>query len=242
LRTRRKPARGGPNPNGNQPRVHRTQAWPEDPREAVSRNALKHGTYSKRVVLPWEDPAEVQAFAEGLRRHFQPRNPVESFHLEEMISYGWRMLQQREARSAAMQTTYQESYDADDGTPAERRLRAIVAAADNGTVEAIGRQATSDARAFQRALENFQRARAESLIGFPIVPGLRLSLQVPINPIAAPQPVEPPAERALRPSKGPSDDPALRSAEGPSDGRALRLSKGPSDQSGPPAPGTELDE
>jgi hypothetical protein len=62
---------------------------------ASSNNALKHGLYSSKVVLPGEDPAELDALRADLLAEHQPGNETEKLLVLEMADNYWRLRRAR---------------------------------------------------------------------------------------------------------------------------------------------------
>jgi hypothetical protein len=54
-------------------------------------NALKSGIDAKSLVIPGEDPAELEALAENYHRQFQPASPVEICLLDALITADWEL-------------------------------------------------------------------------------------------------------------------------------------------------------
>lgn len=57
----------------------------------ASRNAVKHGLLASTTLLPDEDPAELEAFAEGLLDDLQPQGAAEELLVERIVSSAWRL-------------------------------------------------------------------------------------------------------------------------------------------------------
>jgi hypothetical protein len=74
---------------------------------ASSRNSFKHGLYSKALMYPGENPAELDALKSDLRRDHQPANTTEEILVNEMAEHFWRIRRwrEREARLMAIETT-----------------------------------------------------------------------------------------------------------------------------------------
>lgn len=56
-----------------------------------STNALKHGLFSKKIVLECEDQAEFDALLNGYVAHFHPATPVECDLVREIAASRWRL-------------------------------------------------------------------------------------------------------------------------------------------------------
>jgi hypothetical protein len=59
-------------------------------KERSKRNALKHGVFSKQVVLPGESGTEFRALLGGLRDYFQPEGTPEDMLVEKLAVQFWR--------------------------------------------------------------------------------------------------------------------------------------------------------
>jgi hypothetical protein len=74
---------------------------------ASSRNSFKHGLYSKALIYPGENPAELDALKSDLRAERQPVNTTEEILVNEMAEHFWRIRRwrEREARLMAIEAT-----------------------------------------------------------------------------------------------------------------------------------------
>ena len=68
-----------------------------------SRNSFKHGLYAKALVLPGEDPAELEQLRASLRAEHQPANTTEDILVNELAENFWRIRRMREREAVAMQ-------------------------------------------------------------------------------------------------------------------------------------------
>jgi hypothetical protein len=67
-----------------------------DEGKAASRfNALKHGLEADSLVIPGEDPAELEALALDYQRQFDPQGPQERFLVEAIVSADWNLRRYR---------------------------------------------------------------------------------------------------------------------------------------------------
>jgi hypothetical protein len=57
----------------------------------VAQNALKHGLLAQAALLPNEDGASFEAFADALLEELQPLGPVESLLADEIVNLAWRL-------------------------------------------------------------------------------------------------------------------------------------------------------
>ncbi|MGD0497127.1 MAG: hypothetical protein ABSC23_01700 [Bryobacteraceae bacterium] len=61
-----------------------------DAGKAVSRfNALKHGIDAHALVIPGEDPAQLEALALEYQRRFQPADPMEAYLIDTLVGADW---------------------------------------------------------------------------------------------------------------------------------------------------------
>ena len=67
-----------------------------------SQNSFKHGLYSKQLVLPDEDPAELDAVRADLRAEHQPINETEAILVNELAEQFWRLRRMRELEADAL--------------------------------------------------------------------------------------------------------------------------------------------
>jgi hypothetical protein len=67
-----------------------------------SRNSFKHGLYSKELVLPNEDPAELDQLRASLRTEHQPINTTEDMLVNDLAENFWRLRRMREFETRAM--------------------------------------------------------------------------------------------------------------------------------------------
>ena len=80
-----------------------------------SQNALKSGIYSKSLLIPGEDPAELDALHDELYTHFAPANPDERNLLDLMITNQWT-LRRLHACHTQMWTRATETFGDPDDT------------------------------------------------------------------------------------------------------------------------------
>lgn len=81
---------------------HSTGPASADGKARSSRNSFKHGLYSKSLVLPNEDPAELDRLRAALRAEHQPINTTEEILVNELAENFWRLRRMREREASAM--------------------------------------------------------------------------------------------------------------------------------------------
>ena len=86
---------------------HSTGPVTPEGKAASSRNSFKHGLYSKALMYPGENPAELDALKSDLRAEHQPTNTTEEILVNEMAEHFWRIRRwrEREARLMAIEAT-----------------------------------------------------------------------------------------------------------------------------------------
>lgn len=75
----------------------------QDGKANSKRNSFKHGLYARDLVLPSEDPAELDQLRATLRREHQPANETESILVNEIAEHFWRLRRMREFEARGMQ-------------------------------------------------------------------------------------------------------------------------------------------
>ena len=61
-------------------------------RAAVRLNGIKHGLSAKTLVLPGEDPAELEALLDSIQAEHEPATPTEEILVRQIAMAGWRLL------------------------------------------------------------------------------------------------------------------------------------------------------
>ncbi len=68
-----------------------------------SQNSFQHGLYSKQLILPGEDPAELDHLRATLRIEHQPSGTVEEILVDELAQHFWRLRRFRELETRSLQ-------------------------------------------------------------------------------------------------------------------------------------------
>jgi hypothetical protein len=113
----------------------------------VSINALKHGLYAEKLILPDEDPRAFESLAERLRDVYQPDGADEEEIVDQLILLRWRL-----RRPARVETGL---FAGSDGTLADAFAR------HERTFTALSRYEASLERSFHKNLETLERLQAE---------------------------------------------------------------------------------
>lgn len=126
-----------------------------------SQNSFKHGLYSNQLIMPGEDPAELDALKADLIAEHRPANQTEHILVNEIAEHYWRIRRMRALEARAFTP---ENLDAwcDNGLLA--LLQRTMAAAERGLHKALTalRQQRKD-RDIPRPAENgFVSQKSES--------------------------------------------------------------------------------
>ncbi len=84
-------------------------ATPEG-KAASSRNSFKHGLCSKQLVIPGEDPAELDALKASLFAEHQPACETEAILVNEMAEQFWRIRRARAFEANLLQAEFNLSH------------------------------------------------------------------------------------------------------------------------------------
>jgi hypothetical protein len=69
----------------------------------ASHNSFKHGLYAQSLVLPDEDPAELEELRASLRAEHQPANTTEDILVNELAEHFWRLRRMRDFEATGLQ-------------------------------------------------------------------------------------------------------------------------------------------
>ncbi|MGD0498557.1 MAG: hypothetical protein ABSC23_08985 [Bryobacteraceae bacterium] len=128
-----------------------------DAGKAASRfNALKHGIDARSLVIPGEDPAQLEALALEYQRRFQPADPMEAYLVDTLVGADWdrRRYARIEAQLIRVLVAAQES-------PSDTPLGDVFhndSVKGNALQKIFRRQAAAE-RSYFRALAELRRAQ-----------------------------------------------------------------------------------
>ena len=72
--------------------------------KAASRfNALKTGILAKSLVIPGEDPAELEELAAAYTLQFQPADPIDRFSVDALVMADWQLRRLRKIEAQLWQ-------------------------------------------------------------------------------------------------------------------------------------------
>jgi hypothetical protein len=100
-------------------------------KERSSQNSLKHGLFSTRVVLPYENQSEYDALLAGLTDHYQPVGVEEITMVREVTDNYWKIQRARRVEHAIIEShatsdlAYAEWIMSDDYLRYERIMRMV---------------------------------------------------------------------------------------------------------------------
>jgi len=136
-----------------------------------AQNALKHGLFSRRVLLKDEDPAELEALRIAVFAEEKPIGYLEEMHTDRVVAAVWRMLRAVQVETANMDKIYAEVYATGEGfSQEERHLRALVATFSNRYVQYIREHAAAFDRDLRRAKQDLAYQQLSRQAGGAPVP------------------------------------------------------------------------
>ena len=157
--------------------------------KAVSRfNALKSGIHAKSQVIPGEDPAELEALAEGYHQEWVPTSNLECFLVDSLVRADW--LLRRLSRVEAETWTF-EVEEARKSVFSPLNEDAPLGQIYNRTDDRytrLQRRMDSAERSYYRALTQLQRLRAGDRPAAPLRADCESRNPVPLPPPEAPPP------------------------------------------------------
>jgi hypothetical protein len=121
---------------------------------ASSKNALKHGIYSKFACIPGEDPEKLDALREDLRAEHQPASLTEEILVDELAHHYWRIKRYRYLESH-MWTTPGRDAQGDLCADTQR----VVWMIDHGLAALYHRALNSADRSFYKTLKTLQETK-----------------------------------------------------------------------------------
>jgi hypothetical protein len=160
-------------------------------------NALKHGMDAQSLIIPGEDPADLDALAYDYHEQFRPYGPEETFLVETLIRADWNKRRLRRIETELFHALRAEQEAA--GVRAGFLLAAVfVQNGGNNALDKIFRRLEAAERTWFRARKELRRAQQERQSSDPDDDGparlapARRSGGYPARPLA-PVPVPVPA-------------------------------------------------
>ncbi|HYI96810.1 MAG TPA: hypothetical protein VEX68_24930 [Bryobacteraceae bacterium] len=150
-----------------------------------SRNSLKHGLTSSRVVLAHESQEEYDALELSFLRRFKPADEVETELVIEMAASRWRLRRIELMEDAVFKKAMREQAEllGPDADPAEIRDAAYVYVAESKTMRTLASHSRQLRRSYERAwkeLEGLQNQRKQELENEPTVRSTQALQSVPV--------------------------------------------------------------
>jgi hypothetical protein len=129
-------------------------------RAAARFNALKHGMDAQSLIIPGEDPAELEALAHDYHAQFRPHGPEETFLVETLIRTDWNKRRLRRIETGLFDALIAEQEAS--GAPANTILGAAFAQnGGNSALDKIFRRLETAERTWFRARQELRRAQRE---------------------------------------------------------------------------------
>jgi hypothetical protein len=180
-------------------------------------NALKHGMDAQSLIIPGEDPAELDALAHDYHEQFRPYGPEETLLVETLIRADWNRRRLRRIETELYRTLIAEQEAA--GAPANTILGAVFAQnGGNNPLDKIFRRLETAERTWFRAVKELRRAQQQRQSSAPdddgpalLAPGSRPLPPLPM-PLAPAQAFGFVSQLQLRTSTPSTPAPALNPA------------------------------
>lgn len=128
-------------------------------KERASRNALRHGLTSDKVVLPGESLAAYEEFRDSFFEQYQPANPGEIRALNRMIDSEWRLTRARRVHTAFFAQRIAEIQRENPGVDYDTASAMLFSLKDEmKRMQLMLRYVTAEERAFCKAQKDFETA------------------------------------------------------------------------------------
>ena len=133
-------------------------------KESSSQNSLKHGLYSRRVVLPHESQDQYDALLAEMTNHYQPVGPQEANFVREVVDNQWKLERARRIEMQLLESLVQSDADlancmTSGGFPELDRIARVIARAESAWYRSI---ACLDRLQSARRREELRQARASA--------------------------------------------------------------------------------
>ena len=121
---------------------------------ASSKNAFKHGLYSKSACIPGENPEDLDALRADLRAEHQPASPTEEILVDELAHHYWRI---NRCRYLETHMWAEQGRGQDGGLDAD--VNRVLWMIDHGMAALFHRTLTSAERSFHKTLKTLQETK-----------------------------------------------------------------------------------
>jgi hypothetical protein len=133
-----------------------------------SRNSLKHGLASARVVLPHESQEEYDRLEASLVDRFKPYDEIERALVHQMAASLWRLSRIEEMEAALFHKAFKQQHELlrPEADPEELRMAAYAEVAESKGLRMLSRHQSQLRRAYEKAwkeLEILQEHRSQEV-------------------------------------------------------------------------------
>ena len=151
-----------------------------------SRNSLKHGLTSSRVVLSHESQEEYDALESSFLRRFKPADEVETELVIEMAAARWRLRRVELMEDAVFKKAMRDQAEllGSDADPADIRDAAYIFVAESKTMRTLASHSRQLRRSYERAwkeLEGLQDQRKQEQENEPTIRSTQPLQSVPAS-------------------------------------------------------------
>jgi hypothetical protein len=135
----------------------------EEGKAISSRNSLRHGLSSARVVLPHESQEEFDHLEAGIAKHFNPVSELERELVHEMAAARWRLRRVEDMEAALFQKFFREQQEAlgAEADPVAIRQAAYVELAESKSFRILSRHQSQLRRAYEKAWKEIEALKAQ---------------------------------------------------------------------------------
>jgi hypothetical protein len=192
-----------------------------DEGKAASRfNALKHGLEADSLVIPGEDPAELEALALDYQRQFDPQGPQERFLVEAIVSADWNLRRYRRLEAQIYRALAAPPTEDSEAPALTGAAAAFLAGGPQARAfETVLRRLSAAERAWYKAIAELRRLQSErtpdpllDLASLASLAGASLPPAAPAPRCAAPIGFVPAVSAHASPRPGPDSPQAAPSA------------------------------
>jgi hypothetical protein len=128
-----------------------------------SRNSLKHGLTSSRVVLPHESQEDFDYLEADIAKHFNPAGELERELVHEMAAARWRLRRIEEMEAALFQKFFRDQQEAlgAEADPIAIRQAAYVELAESKSFRILSRHQSQLRRSYEKAWQELKALKQQ---------------------------------------------------------------------------------
>jgi hypothetical protein len=128
-------------------------------------NALKTGLHADSLVLPIEDPADLEALTDDYYRHYRPASPIARAFVDDLIRCEWTLRRLDNAETQMWQYQNQSTYGDEEEFPLGNS-----GTCNPGSFSKLQYRIDATRRARTRALQALEKLQGEPAPAPPVEP------------------------------------------------------------------------